>query len=205
MTIDSSYTPGRSLVQTMPGAAPAGDLSAGLLALLRARKALAAAPQSVSGGVGATMPMSAQRPAYTPSFGASGSGGGGGGAKPKEITRVVSDPFASPYTKMATGFDPGSRVERYIPGVGWEFEDLRPHGSSGGIQGGGMSNPSSLHSTSSEGGPGPVNPPDANKDNFDTKTGMLSPRRDTEPLTGMQRQRMPARNPAANWLYGGSK
>lgn len=201
-TLTTNYRPDRTLVQSIPGASGAagggGDLSAGLLALLRARRALAGqspAGQTIDTGAAS---MSAPRnyggaPAgnYRPSFGASGSGAA---PKPKEITRVVADPFASPYTKMATGFDPGARVERYIPGVGWEFEDLRPHGTSGGIIGGGMSNPSSLHSSSSEGGAGPANPNDANRDAFDTKTGMMRSRADVEPLTGMQRTPAAGRN-----------
>lgn len=63
--------------------------------------------------------------------------GGGGGApqqkQEKEITRTIPDPFASPYHKMSTGFDPPSRVERYIPGVGWEFDGaVQGRGSGGG-------------------------------------------------------------------------
>jgi len=63
-------------------------------------------------------------------------------APEEEISRVVPDPFANPYTKMATGFDPGARKERLINGK-WEFSDLRPQGGGGGFQGGGAE--STLH------------------------------------------------------------
>ena len=69
------------------------------------------------------------------------------GGQPQVVTRTVKDPFADPYTKMATGFDIGSRQERGFVdkngNVQWEFEDIRPHGRSGGIIGGGAE--SSLH------------------------------------------------------------
>lgn len=70
--------------------------------------------------------------------------------QPQVITRTVKDPFANPYQKMATGFDIGDRTEKgYVnPKTGeiqWEFADVRPHGGSGGIQGGGAE--SSLHAT----------------------------------------------------------
>lgn len=89
----------------------------------------------------------------------------GGNAKPEQFSRIVHDPRQSPFAKMATGLEPTAVTEKGYrnPKTGqieWEFDSERPHGSSGGIIGGGMSNPSSLHSTSSEGGSGPIVPPD---------------------------------------------
>ena len=93
------------------------------------------------------------QPAYQPAFGASSQGdAGASGGRGEVVTRVVPDPFANPYTKLQTGLDAGARVERGFKdkngNIQWEFDSVRPRGSSGGIQGGGMSNPSELHSTS---------------------------------------------------------
>lgn len=56
------------------------------------------------------------------------------------ITREVVDPQANPYHQLQTGFKPRTVRERLLPNGKWEFEDLRPQGGSGGIQGGGMGN-----------------------------------------------------------------
>lgn len=180
----TSRDAGGNLSTTTPGYAGAppqdqgfGDVISKILQN-RQQARVAAQPQAAPMQLtsGAAIPRYQEAPrAYAPEFGAQQEAP----AREKEITRVVPDPFASPYTKMATGFDPGSRVERFINGK-WEFEDLRPHGSSGGIQGGGMSNPSSLHSTSMEGGPGPAAPPEmtsAGSEYLDYTTGQYKKRK----------------------------
>lgn len=78
------------------------------------------------------IPEQIQRPA-APAFGSSP-------ANPNKdvITREVIDPQANPYHQLQTGFAPRTVRERLLPNGKWEFEDLRPQGGSGGIQGGGL-------------------------------------------------------------------
>jgi hypothetical protein len=122
------------------GPKPFGGLDPALLSKLVAAKMAgqqqpAAAPQPTY--------AAPQQPTYTPQMGAQQSAP----QREEPLIRTVADPFASPYTKMATGFDPGSRQERGFKrsdgSIQWEFDDIRPHGTSGGIIGGGAQ--SSLH------------------------------------------------------------
>lgn len=119
-----------------------------------------AAPMQLTSG--AAIPRYQEAPQqYTPEFGAAPVGPDRSG---DVITRTVHDPRQSPFAKMATGLEPTPVVEkgyrRKDGSIEWEFDSERPHGSSGGIIGGGMNNPSTLHSTSMEGGLGPITPPD---------------------------------------------
>ena len=124
------------------GQAPAGqgfgDVVSKILSNRQAARPQAAVqPTAMQPMASAAIPQYAQAPQqYAPQLGAAP-------AKQKEITRTVADPRVSPYHKIGTGLAPNDVVERYIPGVGWEFDSIRPHGSSGGIQGGGAA--SSLH------------------------------------------------------------
>lgn len=176
VNISTTYDPGRALVQKMPGAEPAGNLTDGLLALFRARKAAAgaapagpAASQPQRGYTEAPRRLSTSQPTMgtqqtSPAY----------QAREEVLTRTVPDPFASPYTKMATGFDPGSRVEKGYRqkdgSIQWEFADLRPSGGSGGFQGGGAA--STLHASANLGGAGPVDAILANRDDYEPLTGM---------------------------------
>lgn len=55
-------------------------------------------------------------------------------AAKKQVSRWIPDPFANPYQLMATGQKPGTIQERFIPGVGWEFDGagIASRGSGGG-------------------------------------------------------------------------
>lgn len=174
ISINTAYDKDRNLVQTMPGPTAAPDLSSGLLALLRARGAMGPAQTPRRGAVPPIGASAPETPTYRPTMGTQQSSPAAAAAS-RKITRMVKDPFASPYTKMATGFDIGSRMENgWLDDNGvphWEFEDLRPSGPSGGFQGGGAA--STLHASANLGGPGPVDPKLAARDDYDPSTGLL--------------------------------
>lgn len=138
--ITTTRAPNGAMTTTTPGA-PANQYGDLFAALIRQRQAQqAAAAQQVQTRLPiAYAPPAAPRyaapiePEYRPQMGTAASASAG---RPKEISRWVPDPFANPYAQMATGLPPGARKERLL-GDRWEFEDLRPHGASGGIQGGG--------------------------------------------------------------------
>lgn len=128
--LKTTFAPDKSMVVSTPGAsAPAfPELTPDLINALIGRRAAASSPAPGMVNRGRRPSGGGSTPSYTPSMGQ---------AQPQqEIKRYVPDPFASPYHKMATGQEPGGRWERYIDGK-WEFADLRPQGSSGGIVGGG--------------------------------------------------------------------
>lgn len=157
----STATPGYA------GAAPQdqgfGDVISKILQNRQQARVPQAQPQNMQLTGGAAIPQQGQYEApsgYSPQFAAQQAP-----ANPQTVSRIVHDPRQSPYAKMASGLEPTAVTEKgYInPKTGaieWEFDTERPHGSSGGIKGGGMNNPSSLHSTSMEGGAGPITPPD---------------------------------------------
>lgn len=172
--LKSSFTPGRDLVTQLPGGqAPEAypDLPPALLALLLARAkgpAQQAPVQRAARGFSEPPP----RQTNAPTMGSSPAHKGGGGSD-DVVTRVVPDPFASPWTKMQTGLEPGAKVERGFKdkdgNIQWEFDTVRPRGGSGGIIGGGAA--STLHASENMGGGGPANPIEANRDDFDPVAG----------------------------------
>lgn len=114
-----------------------GDPSALFQALIKNRlqngsKAAAAPAQPLS--VRGARPQASEgmmRQTYTPSMGTQQSAP----VKPAQITRRIPDPFASPYHKMATGQEIPMVSERYIEGVGWEFDGVDPRRQGGGGRG----------------------------------------------------------------------
>jgi hypothetical protein len=145
--LSSEYRPGGTLVQTVPGAGgpvanalPANSggygLDPQLLAQLIAYKAAQVKAQQAQMAAEPRYAASARSrddhdeaftqfmPDPTP--------------RDETITRTVVDPNQSPWLKYT---NPGARdnfvKERLLPNGRWEFEDLRPRGSSGGIHGGG--------------------------------------------------------------------
>lgn len=117
--------------------------------------------------------------------GAVGGGGAAAQASERPLERIVHDPRQSPYAKMTSGLEPTAVTEKGYrnPKTGqieWEFDSIRPSGGSGGIQGGGMSSPSSLHSSFSEGGEGPpsgLGVSGQKGEYLDTNTGQMKPRK----------------------------
>jgi hypothetical protein len=135
MELSTSFNPDRTLKMQTPGA-QAGPVAAGpsflqgldpnLISQLLNAKLARNAPQ-----VQAAAPREMASDGYSyrqqtaPQLGAAP-------MKEQEISRVVNDPRVSPYHKMATGQDAPAVRERYIPGVGWEFDGIQGRGSSGG-------------------------------------------------------------------------
>lgn len=190
LEIKTTRDAGGAMATHTPGASgytnPYGDLFSSLIKhkmAIQQRAQAAPAPQRAPESAPAPAYQKPEAPAYRPTMGSAQSA-------PKEapITRMREIP-QNPYDAMSripggiggTGHTNTARVERYIPGVGWEFEGLYDQkGGSGGFAGGGAL--STLHASENLGLPGPANPNEANRDDYVPEKGRMPFRAPIDPM-----------------------